>query len=117
MANDNIWEPGQPPGDPQPDKTNQRTENPQSGGDKKPFSDGRILGLNMLILVIYTGLCALTSGGPIFDAFLLFVHVLFCFVAALTYKRWAWGLSALAVLLIGVSTCVGILFNVSGLQI
>jgi hypothetical protein len=118
MANENIGGPDQPEADPQAGGTSSPIESHQPGNNgNKRYSDGRILAINLIILVVYTGLCALTSGGPFFDAFLLFVHVMFCFVAALTYKRWSWALSGLAVLLIGVSTCVGVLFNVSGLQI
>ena len=112
MADENIGDPDQPEGDPQPGNKSSHIENPlPPNNDGKRYSDGRILAINLLVLAGYTGLSALTSGGPIIDAFFLLIHVLFCFVAALIYKKWAWGLSALAVLLIGVSTCVGVLWR------
>ena len=103
-----------PKDDPQPGNTSQHIDKPGSG-TSKPYRDGRILAFNLLALALYTLLSAVSGGGAFIDAFFLVCHVLVCFILALAYKKWVWALSGLAVLLIGVSTCVGWLFNITGL--
>ena len=81
MSKQNIGEPDQPEGEPKAGGTSSHIENHQPGNNgNKRYSDGRILAINLIILVVYTGLCALTSGGPFFDAFFTVCacDVLFC---------------------------------------
>lgn len=68
----------------------------------------KIVGFNILVLVIYTALCSIdaSGGGFIFDAFLILAHVVVCIIMALAKRSWIWLLSALLVLVIGFSTCV-----------
>jgi len=71
-----------------------------------------IVGYNMLALIIYTLALKFIKGdlgGYFFDALLLVVHVLACVILAIAEKGpkvWMWLLSAVLVLVIGVSTCV-----------
>lgn len=82
-------------------------------GDKKRWSDGKIFGVNFLIFIGYSGLCAATvaQGGMIFDAFFLIAHLIISIILAGVYRRWAWGVSGLVAFLIGVSTCAGLVFR------
>ncbi|WPU92167.1 hypothetical protein SNE25_22865 [Mucilaginibacter sabulilitoris] len=68
----------------------------------------KIVGINILVLVIYTSLLTIgtNGGGFIFDAFLILAHVIVCIVMAITKRSWIWLLSAILVLAIGFSTCV-----------
>jgi hypothetical protein len=70
----------------------------------------KIVGYNILALIIYTLLCRLGGNevGLIFDAFIIVVHVFVCIIAAIASRSWAWLLSGLLVLVIGFSTCVGL---------
>lgn len=74
----------------------------------KSFAGMKIVGINMLILAIYTVLCSIDSsgGGFIFDAFLILIHVLVCIIMAIAKRSWIWLLSGVIVLVIGFSTCV-----------
>ena len=74
----------------------------------KSASGMKIVGINIGVLAIYTVLCSIggDEGGFIFDAFLIFVHVVVCIIVALAKRNWMWFLSALLVLAIGFSTCV-----------
>jgi hypothetical protein len=70
-----------------------------------------IVGYNMLALIIYTLALKFSKdlAGYFVDAFLLVIHVLVCIVLAIGAKGskvWMWVLSAVLVLVIGVSTCV-----------
>jgi hypothetical protein len=82
--------------------------------EKKQNNNFQIVGINLAILAGYTILSALTQGGPFIDAFFLGIHVITCLILSMIKQKWVWALSALVVLLIGVSTCVGILFNIQG---
>ena len=88
-----------------------------AGGSKLPSEQPKsqnvamkIVGYNILALVIYTLLCRLMGkeGGLILDAFIIAVHVFVSIIAAIINKSWAWLLAGLLVLIIGFSTCVGL---------
>jgi hypothetical protein len=74
---------------------------------KKPINGMTIVGINLMVLAIYTLLIKLSGGigGLIINAFILFLHVVLCLGMALDKKSWIWLLSALLVLAIGFSTC------------
>jgi len=78
---------------------------------KKPISNGYIIGINIGILAVYTLISKATSGGMIIDALFIVCHVLGCLVIGAAVRRWVWVLSALVVLLIGLSTCVELMGN------
>lgn len=101
MADKNIWDPNPPQEqEVQPNNDNNNTPNIQ------------VVGINILVLAGYTFICALLREvGPLLDSLLLLIHVVTCFVIAVTKGKGVWGLSGLVVLLIGVSTCVGILWK------
>ena len=111
MAEDNIWDPNQkptPPSNPKPE------ENDPANGIR-PNGNLAIVGYNLLALVAYTVFCAIIKdAGPFLDAVLLAIHVLVCLITGIATRKWAWALSALVVLLIGVSTCVGVLWKING---
>jgi len=69
MANKNIWDPNPPPEEIQPDDNT-----------NMPFGKMAVIGWNLLALVIYTLALKFTSDGAgyIFDALILFFHVIFC---------------------------------------
>jgi hypothetical protein len=71
-------------------------------------SDIKIVGYNLLVLIIYTILCKLGNdlGGLMFDAFLVGSHVIICFILAAVNRNLIWLLSGIMVLVIGFSTCV-----------
>lgn len=103
------------------DGNNTIPPNPGNWQPQPPFGDKgnkpsgmKIVGYNLLVFAIYTALCAATAddGGFIFDMFLIGIHVLVGIVLAIANRNWAWLLSALIVLVIGFSTCVGMInFN------
>jgi len=71
----------------------------------------KIVGYNMLVLLIYSVVCKIGSrdlGALFMDAFLVGAHVLVCIIVAAGKRSWMWLLSALLVLIIGFSTCVSI---------
>lgn len=76
----------------------------------------KIVGYNVLVFTIYTITCALKIKDDwyILDIFLIAIHFLACVIFSIMDKNLAWLLSALIVLVIGLSTCVG-MFNFSGL--
>jgi hypothetical protein len=76
---------------------------------KKQISDMGLVGINVAVLVIYTVFCKFSEGGIILDAFLIFAHVIVCFIVAITQKNWFWFLSGLLVLIVGFSTCANFL--------
>lgn len=76
---------------------------------KKPLpGEMLILTYNLLALAFYTVLCKMDKSGAgfIFDAILIFFHVIFCVIMAAGQNRRYWFLTALLVLIIGFSTCV-----------
>src|ERR1700743_2639333 len=106
MENENKT-PGVPPaGDEQKPAYPEPAGHPNAN-EKKRLSDGRIFGINFLIFIGYTALCALIPGGIFLDGFILIFHLLTCIIFGAIYSRWAWGLAGLAVFLVGVSTCAG----------
>ncbi|MEZ2339166.1 hypothetical protein AB6735_26205 [Mucilaginibacter sp. RCC_168] len=87
-----------------------RGSNPPSEQPESQNVNMKIVGYNILALIIYTLLCRLGGNevGLIFDAFIIVVHVFVCIIAAIINKSWAWLLSGILVLVIGFSTCVGL---------
>jgi|SRR6185312_14219832 len=79
----------------------------QSASTHKPMGNTAIVAYNILALACYTVIFKLAAnqGGFIFDAFVIFLHVLVCFGMAIGKRSWMWALSAVLVLLIGFSTC------------
>ncbi|WP_348051246.1 hypothetical protein [Mucilaginibacter sp.] len=83
---------------------------------EKPKSQMKIVGINLLVMVVYTILCRVgyKTDGFIIVACLIVGHIICCFIACVVsafiaqYRHLAgiWLLSALAVLLIGFSTCM-----------
>jgi len=88
---------------------------PGNNEGKKP-SAMKIVGYNLLVFAAYTVICAVTSkdGGFIFDMFLIGIQFFACIIFAIINRSLVWLLSAIMILIIGFSTCVG-LINVSGL--
>lgn len=88
-------------------------ENDKPMIEKKPINGITIVGYNLLALALYTLIFKLleNSGGVIFDAFVLFLHVVICLILSLGGRSWWWLLSALLVLIIGFSTCTMFNFN------
>ncbi|MFI5159484.1 MAG: hypothetical protein ACHQF4_11505 [Sphingobacteriales bacterium] len=73
-----------------------------------PNANMRVVGLNMLVMVAYTVAFRFVDSGYIFDALIMFVHLITCIsLAAIEHKK-SWALSGLLVLLIGFSTCYGV---------
>jgi hypothetical protein len=74
----------------------------------KPMGGMLVVGINLLVLVFYTLLLKLTTGNfsAITDAFILFLHVLFCIGMAIGRSSWVWLLGGVLVLIVGFSTCV-----------
>ena len=95
------------PSEPQP-------KNKDPGNDIGANGNMAVIGYNLLVLIAYTVLCATVKDlGPFLDAILLTIHVLVCIITSIASAKWNWALSALVVLLIGVSTCVGILWKLN----
>lgn len=72
--------------------------------------------INMVVLIAYTLFVRISSHNAyaiIPLAFIIFWHSIICFVLGLVWEkfRWSFFLSALAVVLIGFSTCA-IAFNI-----
>jgi hypothetical protein len=83
-------------------------EGNKPAGKMRPVNGFIVVGINLLVLAVYTFLIKLGGGGIgglIINAFILFPHVVFCLVMALGKKDWIWLLSAILVLAIGFSTC------------
>ena len=100
---DNINESHPPGGENKPDGTT-----PDAAPQKKSAVGMKVVGINILILAIYTVLCSLdtSGGGFILDALLILIHVVVCIIMALAKRSWLWLLSAALVLAIGFSTCI-----------
>ncbi|HEY4325347.1 MAG TPA: hypothetical protein VGN20_15215 [Mucilaginibacter sp.] len=83
--------------------------------EKKAVNAIGIVGYNILALVFYTLLFKLVAndGGMFLDAFVLFIHVIFCLGMSIGKRSGWWLLSSLLVLIIGFSTCVAIGFNLN----
>jgi len=92
---------------------NQQPAEDNSAKEKKRNNGAAIIGYNILALVIYTLLFKLTgdSGALVLDAFVLFLHVVFCIGMSIGKRSGWWLLSSLLVLVIGFSTCAMIGFN------
>jgi glucan phosphoethanolaminetransferase (alkaline phosphatase superfamily) len=69
-----------------------------------------IIGVNLLILIVYTIYLRVDSNNYNFiaDAFFIAIHVVLCLVIAIFIKPRAFLLSAGLVLLIGFATCFAI---------
>jgi len=83
----------------------------ENNNKEQPISNGYIIGLNIGLLAIYTVISRVIEGGIIIDALLIAIHVLICLFTAAIVQRWVWALAALAILLIGFSTCVSLMGN------
>ncbi len=66
-----------------------------------------IVGINLVLMLIYTILFRQTQESyPMWGAaFFMMIQIAICLITAIFFKRKAFLLSALAVLLIGFSTC------------
>lgn len=83
---------------------------PEEKPGAKPTTGMRLVGINLGVLVGYTVICAVAGdSGLILDAFIIAIHVIICIGMAAAARRWAWLLSGLIVLIIGFSTCVGVI--------
>jgi hypothetical protein len=102
MADQNIWDPNPPP-----------AEEPNPDNDSKPTSNMRVVGFNLLALAVYIIILSFAQGraAPYSDALILAIHVIVCIVVAIAAQKWVWLLSALTILVIGFSTCFGILWR------
>ena len=80
----------------------QKNEQPQN----KPGNGMKIVGINLLILLIYTIGLKFVDGGAIFDAILIAAHLFVCIILAIALGSRFWLLSGILVLVIGFSTCV-----------
>jgi len=69
----------------------------------------KLVGYNMLGLIVYTLLFRLVSGGIILDCFVVGIHFLIAVIMSIAERKWEWLLSAFLVLAIGFSTCVSFL--------
>jgi hypothetical protein len=84
-------------------------EQPGEQPEAKPMTGMRLVGINLAVLAGYTIICALLGGGGlILDAFIIAIHVVLSVGSSIIFRKWAWLLSGLVVLVIGFSTCVGI---------
>lgn len=66
----------------------------------------KVIGINLIILAIYTLIFRFEDSGIIFDAFLLAIQFIVCIFMGIIKQKWIWVLAALVVLIIGFSTCV-----------
>jgi len=100
MANKNIWDPNASKEESVPEDSN------------KPPREMLIVLYNLLVLAFYTVMCAIIRrGGVVIDAFLIGIHFLACLILTMINGKWVWILSGFLVLLIGLSTCTGILWK------
>ncbi|MCR8557113.1 hypothetical protein KXD93_05645 [Mucilaginibacter sp. BJC16-A38] len=92
---------------------NLNRDNPfAKGGEpgKKPANDITIVGYNILAFVVYTLIFKLMGeAGLFFEGIILVIHVSVCIIVAIAARNWFWVLSALIVLIIGVSSCAYLL--------
>jgi hypothetical protein len=80
--------------------------------EKKQSYNMRVVGINLAVLAVYTIISKIDKDlGPFLDAFLLAIHFIVCILWAVIASKNIWLLTAFVVLLIGVSTCVGVLFR------
>src|SRR4051812_9551346 len=78
--------------------------------NNKPFPEIGILGINLVILIIYTVLCKMGNNldSLAFEAMFIGLQVFVCVVIAIAKRSGMWLLSGFLILVIGFSTCVGI---------
>ena len=67
----------------------------------------KVVGYNTLGLLVYTVACRYVDGGIIIDCGLVGIHFLTAIIMSIALRKWEWLLSALIVIVIGFSTCVG----------
>lgn len=65
----------------------------------------RILGYNLAVFTVYTLGLNFTNSGFIVEAYFIFGHVINCIICSIHFRSWAWLLSALLIIGIGLSTC------------
>ncbi|MBE9586307.1 hypothetical protein IM792_17780 [Mucilaginibacter sp. JRF] len=69
-----------------------------------------ITGINILILVGYTLLCGvLGEDGLLLQLLFVLVHAGACVIIAPFARKWEWVLAGLLVLIIGLSSCYGLM--------
>jgi len=96
-------------GNSQEDKV--QPKNDTAGGNKdNPFPGIGILGINLVILIIYTVLCKMGNSieSLSLEALIIGLQVFVCIIMAIVKRSGMWLLSGFLVLIIGFSTCVGI---------
>jgi len=79
---------------------------------KKPDANYIVVGINLLIMVVYTAYCRHDSGEMtiLSDAFFIAVQVVLCLILCIFMFRKAFLLSAVLVLLVGFSSCAALFF-------
>ncbi len=78
--------------------------------ERKPFDGIGIIGINLVVLIVYTVLCKMVNSldSLVLEALIIGLQVFVCIVMAIVKKSGMWLLSGLLVLVIGFSTCVGL---------
>jgi hypothetical protein len=80
--------------------------------EKKQSYNMLVVGINLAVLAVYTIISKIDKDlGPLLDAFLLAIHFIVCILWAAIASKRIWLLTAFVVLLIGFSTCVGMLWR------
>ncbi len=76
------------------------------GKQKRTYTDLTILGVNLLIFAIYTGLGLQgNSDGLITSFFIAVFHFVICCIMAIAVRRWSWFLAGVLIIIIGLGTC------------
>lgn len=98
----NIWD----------SNSSQKGAEPVDDADHRDDNSMMIVVYNLLALVGYTVICVIFREiGAILDAVFIGVHFFTCFILTVINGKRVWILSGLLVLLIGFSTCVGVLWK------
>ena len=83
-----------------------------SSPNNKPKANMKIVGINLLIVVVYTIVFRAIVGGEeglIYNAIVLIGHAIICILIAPFARKWEWAIAGLLVGAIGFATCVGAL--------
>ncbi|MCD8739436.1 hypothetical protein LT679_02375 [Mucilaginibacter roseus] len=90
-------------------------QNPEP--NKRPIYMG-ITGINLMVMIGYTLMCGLAGEeGLLVQIFLVIIHAIVCVIVAPFARKWEWVLAGLLVLIIGVSSCFGLLELQGGLHL
>lgn len=85
--------------------------------NKRPVYMG-ITGINLMVLIGYTLLCGLAGeDGLILQIIIVLAHAGICVLVAPFARKWEWVLAGFLVLIIGVSSCFGLMELQGGLHI